>query len=163
MRWPVPALAAGRGLLATPALAKPPRISLVFGPDAIGAGAEDEDIRSVRRVDDGERGAALVIRLDAAFDARITALTKAHVGDTGQLQICGETVAEPCLTRPIFEAMFVITDTDIARIDRLQALLAGPHCGDKPENLTLDAPRPTCDNRRKEPPCQIPAPPALPS
>ncbi len=109
------------------ALAETPRISLVFGADSLNASAED--IRSVRRVNDGNRGSALVIRLAASFDALMTALTSTHVGETGQLLICGEIAVEPFLNAPIGEAMFVISDTDIARIDRLQALLTGPECG----------------------------------
>ena len=132
MRRPVLALVAGTGLPATCALAEPPRISLVFGTDAINAQAQD--IRSVRRVDDGAKGAALVIRLAAAFDAQMTALTRAHVGETGQLLICGEAAVEPYLNQPIFEAVFVISNNDIDRIDRLQALLTGPGCGTAPES-----------------------------
>lgn len=125
-------LAATLALAACPALAEPPRISLVFGPDALAAGAED--LRSVRRIDDKSRGAALVIRLTTAFDAQMRELTKAHVGDTGQLLICGEVAVEPFLNEPIYEAVFTISDTDIARIDRLQALLTGPSCGIAPES-----------------------------
>jgi hypothetical protein len=126
------AFAASTSLLATPARADPPRISLVFGPDLLIA--QPEDIRSVRRVEDGDRGAALVIRLDAAFDAQMKALTTAHVGDTGQLLICNEIAVEPYLNQPIFEAVFVISDNDIDRIDRLQALLTGPRCTGLPES-----------------------------
>lgn len=125
-------LATTLALAACPALAEPPRISLVFGSDALAADAED--LRSVRRVDDESRGSALVIRLAAAFDTQMMALTAAHVGDTGQLLICGEVAIEPYLNEPIHEAMFVISDTDIARIDRLQALLTGPSCGIAPES-----------------------------
>jgi hypothetical protein len=125
-------LAATLALAACPALAEPPRFSLVFGPDALIAGSQD--LRSVRRINDGSRGAALVIRLAAAFDAQMMALTSAHVGDTGQLLICGEIAVEPYLTEPIPEAMFVISDTDAARIDRLQALLTGPSCVIAPES-----------------------------
>lgn len=132
MRRPVLALVAGTGLLANSALAEPRRISLVFGTDAINA--QPEDIRSVRRVDDGAKGAALVIRLAAAFDAQMTAMTRAHAGETGQLLICGQAAVEPYLNQPITEAVFVISDTDIARIDRLQALLTGPSCGIAPES-----------------------------
>jgi hypothetical protein len=110
------------------ATAETPRISLVFGPDTLNAAPED--IRSIRRVDDGARGSALVIRLAASFDQ----LMVAHVGETGQLLICGEIAAEPYLAAPIPEAMFVISDTDIARIDHLQALLTGPRCGETPES-----------------------------
>jgi hypothetical protein len=114
------------------ATAETPRISLVFGPDTLNAAPED--IRSIRRVDDGARGSALVIRLAASFDQLMVALTVAHVGETGQLLICGEIAAEPYLAAPIPEAMFVISDTDIARIDHLQALLTGPRCGETPES-----------------------------
>jgi hypothetical protein len=113
-------------------LADTPRISLVFGLDALNAQAED--IRSVRRIDDGGTGSALVIRLAASFDQQMSALTSAHVGETGQLLICGEIAVEPYLNAPIDQAMFVISDTDIPRIDRLQALLTGPRCGEKPES-----------------------------
>jgi hypothetical protein len=129
---PAVAFAAAATLAALPANAEPPRISLVFGLDAINA--QPEDIRSVRRVEDGARGAALIIRLAAAFDRQMSALTRAHVGDTGQLLICGEVAVEPYLNSPITEAMFVISDTDITRIDRLQALLTGPGCGVAPES-----------------------------
>jgi hypothetical protein len=126
------ALAAATVLAALPAAAEPPRISLVFGSDAINA--QPEDIRSVRRVEDGDRGAALVIRLAAAFDRQMAALTRGHVGETGELLICGEVAVEPYLNSPITEAMFVISDTDIARIDQLQALLTGPSCVETPES-----------------------------
>jgi hypothetical protein len=114
------------------AQAETPRISLVFGPDSLNAQAED--IRSVRRVDEGATGSALVIRLVASFDRQMRALTRAHVGETGQILICGVPAVEPYLDQPINEAMFVISDTDIARIDRLQALLTGPRCGLSPES-----------------------------
>jgi hypothetical protein len=117
---------------APPAFAEPPRISLVFGSDALNAQAED--IRSVRRIDEGTTGSALVIRLAGSFDRQMSALTVAHVGETGQLLICGEVAVEPFLNSPIGEAMFVISDTDIARIDHLQALLTGPRCGEAPES-----------------------------
>lgn len=117
---------------AGPVLSEPPRISLVFGNDRLTA--LPEDIRSVRRVTEETQGAALVIRLSAAFDAQMKALTKAHVGETGQLLICGELAVEPYLNQPIYEAMFVISDTDIARIEHLQTLLTGPRCTDIPES-----------------------------
>jgi hypothetical protein len=118
--------------MALPAQAEAPRISLVFGPDVLNA--QSEDIRSVRRIDEGTTGSALIIHLVASFDRQMTALTRAHVGEIGSLMICGEVAVEPYLDRPIFEAMFVISDTDIARIDRLQALLTGPRCGEAPES-----------------------------
>lgn len=118
-------------LLATPALAEPPRISLIFGADRLDAQAED--ILSTRRVDEKGRGSALYIRLSPGFDAGMRALTTAHVGETGDLRICAETVLAPVLHAPITEAVFIITDTDPARIDRLQALLDGPTCAEAPE------------------------------
>lgn len=119
-------------LTASLAKAETPRISLVFGPDALNAAPED--IRSVRRIDDGARGAALVIRLSGTFDRQMSALTTAHVGETGKLLICNELAVEPYLNAPITEAMFVISDTDIARLDRLQALLTGPRCALVPDS-----------------------------
>lgn len=119
-------------LTATLAQADSPLISLVFGPDALNAAPED--IRSVRRVDEGERGSALVIRLSAGFDRQMSDLTRAHVGETGKLFICNELAVEPYLNAPIGEAMFVISDTDIARVDRLQALLTGPRCANLPDS-----------------------------
>lgn len=119
-------------LTATLSQADSPRISLVFGPDALNAAPED--IRSVRRVDDGDRGSALVIRLSASFDRLMSDLTAAHVGETGQLLICNELAVEPYLNAPIAEAMFVISDTDIPRLDRLQALLTGPRCANLPDS-----------------------------
>jgi hypothetical protein len=118
--------------MALPAQAEAPRIRLVFGPDALNAAPED--IRSVRRVDEGERGSALVIRLSAGFDRQMSDLTSAHVGETGQLFICNELAVEPYLNSPINVAQFVISDTDIARVDRLQALLTGPRCADVPDS-----------------------------
>ncbi|WP_103257107.1 hypothetical protein [Tabrizicola aquatica] len=125
------ALACALVLSASPLRAEPPRISLVFGADRLTAQAED--IRSVRRVDEGAQGAALVIRLVAGYDRQMSALTLAHVGETGQLLICGQIVVEPVLDRAIHEAVFVISDTDRARIDRLQALLDGPVCAPIPQ------------------------------
>ena len=119
---PLLALAVSAGA----SMAETPRISLVFGADSLNVQAED--IRSIRRVDEPERGSALFIRLSPAFDAAMLALTSAHVGDTGRLNICGETALEPVLHAPIGEAVFVISDTDISRIDALQALLNGPSC-----------------------------------
>ncbi len=118
-------------LCAAPAWAESPRLSLVFGADRLDAQAAD--ILSVRRVDEVGRGSALYIRLSRGFDATMRALTTAHVGDTGDLRICAATVLEPMIHAPITEATFVITDTDPARIDRLEALLSGPICGDVPE------------------------------
>ena len=117
-------------LASSPALAEPPRISLIFGADSLDAQAED--VLSTRRVDDPAQGAALYIRLSPGFDAAMLALTSAHVGDTGRLLICGETVVEPVLYAPVAEAVFVISDTDPARIDRLQSLLDGPACAEAP-------------------------------
>lgn len=114
------------------AQAEGPRISLIFGPDTLNAASED--IRSVRRVDEGERGSALVIRLSGSLDRLMSDLTSAHVGETGKLLICDELAVEPYLNAPITEAMFVISDTDIARVDRLQALLTGPRCADIPDS-----------------------------
>jgi hypothetical protein len=117
-------------VLAAPAQADVPRISLIFGPDALNAAPED--IRSVRRITEGDRGAALVIRLSASFDGLMSDLTAAHVGETGKLLICNELAVEPYLNSPITEAMFVISDTDITRLNRLQQLLTGPGCADLP-------------------------------
>ncbi|HMS96598.1 MAG TPA: hypothetical protein PKA03_15535 [Tabrizicola sp.] len=117
-------------LAARPAMAEPPRISLIFGTDRLTA--VPEDIHSVRRVDKSGRGAALVIRLVPGFDTQMRALTLAHVGETGQLLICGTLAVEPYLNQPIYEAVFIISDTDIDRIDQLQALLTGPNCTDNP-------------------------------
>ena len=119
-------------LASTAALAEPPRISLVFGDDSLRVAADD--IRSVRRVDDDERGAALVIRLAGRLDPVMSALTSAHVGETGELLICDELAVTPYLNDPITEAMFVISDTDSGRIDRLQAMLTGPRCTDRPDS-----------------------------
>lgn len=116
---------------AFPVQAETPRISLVFGPDTLNAQAED--IQSIRRIDKAT-GSALVIRLDASFDRQMTALTTTHVGDTGQLLICGEIAVEPYLNEPITVAQFVISDTDTAHIDRLQALISGPTCGNVPNS-----------------------------
>ncbi|MFM7443223.1 MAG: hypothetical protein ACKO2N_04815, partial [Tabrizicola sp.] len=88
--------------------------------------AQAEDIRSIRRVDDGDRGSALVIRLSGSFDPLMSKLTTSHVGETGKLLICNELAVELYLNAPITEALFVISDTDISRVDRLQALLTGP-------------------------------------
>lgn len=118
--------------LALPAQAEVPRISLIFGSDALNAAPED--IRLVRRVDEGERGSALIIRLSGSFDRLMSDLTSAHVGETGKLLICNELAVEPYLNAPITEALFVISDTDIARVDRLQALLTGPRCAPVPES-----------------------------
>ncbi len=131
MGW-APTLCLALALAASAAHAEPPRISLVFGPDALNAQAED--ILTLRRVDDGARGSALVIRLSPGFDALMSALTAAHVGETGRLLICGEIVLEPQIHARIAEAAFVLSDTDPARIDRLQALLNGPTCGNAPES-----------------------------
>lgn len=117
-------------LLAAPAQAEAPRISLVFSSDTLTA--QGSDIQSLRRVDQGTAGSALVIRLSPAFDAQMLAFTQAHVGETGTLMICGETVLEPYLNSAIAEATFVISDTDPSHIDRLQALLNGPTCDDVP-------------------------------
>jgi hypothetical protein len=119
-------------VLAVPAQAEAPRISLVFGPDALNAAPED--IHSVRRIDEGDRGSALVIRLSGSFDRLMSDLTAAHVGETGKLLICNELVVEPYLNSPIYVAQFVISDTDIARVDRLQALLTGPRCAVVPDS-----------------------------
>lgn len=120
------------GALALPAQAEVPRISIVFGADTLNAAPED--IRSVRRIDEGDRGAALVIRLSGSFDRLMSDLTSAHVGETGKLLICNELAVEPYLNAPITEAMFVISDTDIPRLDRLQALLTGPRCALAPDS-----------------------------
>jgi hypothetical protein len=120
----------GAALAALSAQAEPPRISLVFGTDTLDAQAAD--ILSTRRVDEA-RGSALFIRLSPGLDAAMLALTSAHVGDTGRLMICAETVVEPVLQAPIPQALFVITDADPARIDRLQALLEGPACAEVPD------------------------------
>lgn len=114
-----------------PARAEQPRISVIFGPDRLDAQAAD--ILSTRRVDEVGRGSALFIRLSPGFDAAMRALTVAHVGETGDLRICAETVLTPFLLAPITQAVFIITDTDPARIDRLQALLTGPVCDEAPE------------------------------
>jgi hypothetical protein len=126
------AAAIALALAAAPTRADTPLVALIFGADSLSAASAD--IRSVRRVDEGARGAALVIRLNGGFDAQMSALTRAHVGETGELRICGELVVKPVLQSPIHEATFVISDTDIARIDRLQALLAGPDCGPLPQS-----------------------------
>ncbi|NHB77901.1 hypothetical protein [Rhodobacter calidifons] len=125
-----PAACLVSALAVAPALAEPPRISLVFGLDRMTVAAED--IRSVRRVDGQGQGAALVIRLAGRLDPVMSALTEAHVGETGELLICNELAVRPYLDAQIREAMFVISDTDIARIDRLQAMLTGPRCADRP-------------------------------
>lgn len=118
-------------LLAAPAWAEPPRLSLVFGADRLDA--QTADILSTRRVDEDGRGSALFIRLAPGFDAAMRALTTSHVGDTGDLRICAETVLAPVIHAAINEAVVVISDTDPARIDRLQDLLSGPTCAEVPE------------------------------
>ena len=132
MHRPIAAACLALALPAGVARAEPPRISLIFGDDSLTVAAED--IRSVRRVNDDNRGAALVIRLAGRLDPAMSALTAAHVGETGRLLICSELAVEPYLHDRISEAMFVISDTDIARIDRLQALLTGPRCSDLPDS-----------------------------
>lgn len=112
-------------LLSAPALAEPPRMSLVIGADRLDAPAAD--ILDVRREETGQ-GQSLYIRLAPGFDARLQALTARHVGATGDLQICAVTVLSPVIQTPIDRAVFVITDPDPARIDRLQAMLESPTC-----------------------------------
>jgi hypothetical protein len=75
-----------------------------------------------------------VIRLSGSFDPLMSQLTTDHVGETGKLLICNELAVEPYLNAPITEALFVISDTDISRVDRLQALLTGPRCAVVPES-----------------------------
>ncbi|WP_149588726.1 hypothetical protein [Tabrizicola flagellatus] len=132
MHRPIAAVCLAFALLAGAACAEPFRISLIFGSDSLNVVAED--IRSVRRVNDGSRGAALVIRLAGRLHPAMAALTGAHVGETGRLLICNELAVEPYLNARIDAAMFVISDTDIARIDRLQAMLTGPRCKDAPDS-----------------------------
>lgn len=129
-----PVTLAGSVLVLSTSLAKAevPLISLIFGADALNA--SPEDIRSVRRVDAGTRGSALVIRLSGSLDGRMSDLTAAHVGETGRLLICNELAVEPYLNARIPEALFVISDTDIPRLDRLQALLTGPRCAEVPDS-----------------------------
>lgn len=119
-------------LLAGPALADQPQIRLVFGSDQLSA--RGDDVRSIRRIDEKGLGAALVIQLVPAFGPQMRAFSSAHVGETGALLICGETVLTPHIHAPIPEASFVISDTDPARIDRLQALLAAPDCELRPSS-----------------------------
>ena len=107
-------------------------LSLAFGPDALTARAAD--IHSLDRVDVGEAGSALVINLVPGFAPLLEAFTRAHVGETGQLLICGEMVVEPLLEAPIARASFVISDTDPARIDRLHALLQRADCLPLPQS-----------------------------
>jgi hypothetical protein len=54
------------------------------------------------------------------------------VGDPpcGQFLICRVVAVEPCLNAPIAGAMPVVSDTDSARVDRPQAPLTGPRCGE---------------------------------
>ena len=132
MPRPLPTLALTLALFASPAQAETAQISLVFGPDRLSASAED--IRSLHRIDEKGLGAALVITLAPAFDARMVALTSAHVGETGALLVCGETVVTPHIHAPIPEATFVISDTDPTRIDRLETLLAAPACDPVPRS-----------------------------
>lgn len=117
-------------LLANPVQADTSQISLVFGSDRLSASGED--IRSLRRIDEKGLGSALVIQLAPAFDAQMVAFTSAHVGETGALLVCGETVVEPHIHAPIPEATFIISDTDPARIDRLEILLSAPACDPVP-------------------------------
>lgn len=117
-------------LLASPVQADTSQISLVFGSDRLSASGED--IRSLRRIDEKGLGSALVIQLAPAFDAQMVAFTSAHVGETGALLVCGETVVEPHIHAPIPEATFIISDTDPARIDRLEILLSAPACDPVP-------------------------------
>lgn len=117
-------------LLASPIRAETAQISLVFGADRLSASGED--IRSLRRIDEKGLGSALVIQLATGFDSQMRAFTTAHVGETGALLVCGETVVQPHIHAPIPEATFVISDTDPARIDRLQALLSAPGCDPVP-------------------------------
>jgi hypothetical protein len=117
-------------VLATPAVAEDPQISLVFGPDRLSA--TSEDIRSLRRVDEKGFGSALIIELAPVFDVPLRDFTTRHVGETGVLLICGQTVIEPHLHAPIPEATFVISDTDPGRIDRLEAMLASADCAARP-------------------------------
>ena len=119
-------LALALALLASPAQAQPPLISLVFGADEFTAGGDD--IRSIRRIDEKGLGAALVIQLSPTFDGQMSRFTASHVGETGALLICGQTVLKPHLHAPIQVASFVISDTDPTVIDRLETLLAGVKC-----------------------------------
>ncbi len=125
-------LALAVAFIAAPARAEPPRVSLIFGADALSG--QSDDIRSVRCIDDGTTGSALVIRLSRAFDGQMLAFTKAHVGETGALRICGQTATDPFLHSPIIMAALVISDTDSALIDRLEVLLNGSKCLNAPES-----------------------------
>lgn len=116
--------------LAGPVKAENPQISLVFGGDQLSASGED--IRSLRRIDEKGIGSALVIQLSPAFDSQMRIFTANHVGETGTLLVCGQTVLEPHIHAPIPEATFVISDTDPADIDLLESLLSQASCDPAP-------------------------------
>jgi hypothetical protein len=120
-------IAAGPALAAHLSGAEPPRLSPVFGDDRVSA--PPDDARSVHRIDEGSRGAALVIRLDTR---RTTVQALGHLGETGQLLISQDLAADAFLSRGITDARFILCDPDSARIDHLQALLTAKGCDPQP-------------------------------
>jgi hypothetical protein len=107
-------------------------LSIQFGDETLNATADD--IQSLTRVDEVGKAAGIAIRLNPGFDKVMASLTSGRADETGEIRICGEVVAIPVLAYPIFVASFVLTDTDVSKIDRLEALLSGLGCDATPES-----------------------------
>lgn len=118
--------------LGLPAGAETPLLSIQFGDETLNATADD--IQSLKRVDEVGKAAGLAIRLNPGFDKVMASLTSGRADETGEIRICGEVVMQPLLAYPIFVANFVITDTDVAEIDRFEELLSGTGCDTLPES-----------------------------
>jgi hypothetical protein len=119
-------------LLALPAGAETPLLSIQFGDEVLNATAAD--IQSILRVDEPGKTAGLAVRLVPGFDSAFADLTSRHVNETGEVRICGAVAVKPRLISPIYTANFVITDPDTARIDQFENLLSGRGCDPGPES-----------------------------
>ena len=99
---------------------------LAFGEDAIEVKAGQVEAAAVT---DGMTGNILLHVLMAdELNPAVAELTTRHVGDTGQLLICGQQVAEMELMIPLAIGQFVANVGDKAETERLAAILTGGAC-----------------------------------
>ena len=118
-------LAALASVVAWPARAEAVLLSIGFGADRIEIAADELRAFELHL---NELVPRLVVLLDDAVAPRLSALTGAHVGQVGEIRVCGQPVSAPRLRAAITAPSFAISDPDAGEIRHLAAVLSARDC-----------------------------------
>lgn len=130
MPWPRLALAAGLGLLLSPAFGQAvpktfPQGEIVVHLHSVGFTARD--VIAATPVSDAY-GFGVLVQLDPSLDQALADLTEGKTGYWLELYLCGHLLLNARLAEELTEATFRVTATDAGAADALAKAFLAPPC-----------------------------------